>query len=105
MLLGVAATPASAAMYQVGPGRTYTTLQQVAAMLNPGDVVEVDGNATYPGDIVFTRPGTPAQPITVGGIRVNGQRPVLSGGTNTVTFSTPWPYTGPGGRSLHLRRI
>lgn len=21
---------------------------------------------------------------------------MLSGGTNTVTFSTPWPYTGPG---------
>ncbi|MEP0772742.1 MAG: hypothetical protein HRF46_00040, partial [Acidobacteriota bacterium] len=96
LLLGVAATPASAAVFQVGPGRTYTTLQQVAPLLNPGDLVEVDGNATYPGDIVFTRPGTAAQPITVRGIRVNGQRPLLSGGTNTVTFSTPWPYTGPG---------
>ncbi len=95
-LLGAAAAPAGATVYQVGPGRSYTTLQQVAPLLNPGDLVEVDGNATYPGDIVFTRPGTAAQPITVRGIRVNGHRPVLSGGTNTVTFSTPWPYTGPG---------
>ena len=95
-VVSAAAVPARATVYQVGPGRTYTTLQQVTGLLNPGDVVEVDGNATYPGDLVFTRPGTAAQPITVRGVRVNGQRPVLSGGTNTVTFSTPWPYSGPG---------
>jgi hypothetical protein len=72
--------------YQVGPTRTYTTLQAVAPLLNPGDLVEVDGNATYPGDLIFTRVGTSVNKITIRGIRVNGLRPVISGGTNTVEF-------------------
>ncbi len=50
-----------AVTYQVGPTRTLKKLQDVAALLNPGDLVEVDGNATYPGDLVFTRPGTAFQ--------------------------------------------
>ncbi len=87
---------AGAATYRVGPGQPYATLQQVAGLLDPGDLVEVNGNATYPGDIVFSRPGSPAQPIVIRGIRVNGHRPVLSGGTNTISFTTPWPYSGPG---------
>ena len=49
------ARTASAATYQVGPGRTYTKLQDVAPLLAPGDLVEVDGGATYPGDVIFTR--------------------------------------------------
>ena len=36
------------------------------------------------------------EPITIRGIRVNGNRPVLSGGTNTVLFATDWPYSPPG---------
>jgi hypothetical protein len=72
--------------YQVGPTRTYTNLQAVAPLLNPGDLVEVDGNATYPGDLIFNRPGTSVNKITIRGIRVNGLRPVISGGTNTVEF-------------------
>jgi len=77
-----------AATLQVGPGRPYANLQAVAGLLNPGDVVEVDGNTTYSGDVVFSRPGTPAQKITIRGVRVAGKRPVLSGTVNTVTFST-----------------
>ena len=77
---------AFAVTYQVGPSRTYQKLQDVAALLNPGDLVEVDGNATYPGDLIFTRPGTIVNKITIRGLRVNGLRPVLSGGTNTVEF-------------------
>jgi hypothetical protein len=77
---------AYAITYQVGPTRTYTKLQDVAPLLNPGDLVEVDGNATYPGDLIFTRPGTAASKITIRGLRVNGLRPVISGGTNTVEF-------------------
>jgi len=77
---------AFAVTYQVGPSRTYHKLQDVAALLNPGDLVEVDGNATYPGDLIFTRPGTIVNKITIRGLRVNGLRPVLSGGTNTVEF-------------------
>jgi hypothetical protein len=85
-----------ATTYHVGPGRTYTTLQQVVDLLQPGDLVEVDGNATYPGDVAFTQAGTARDPITIRGIRVQGHRPVISGGTNTVSFVTPWPYSGPG---------
>src|ERR1044071_7453695 len=72
--------------YQVGPTRTFTKLQDVAPLLNPGDIVEVDGNATYPGDLIFTRPGTDLSKITIRGIRINGVRPIISGGTNTVEF-------------------
>lgn len=93
ILLAAALVALPAATYQVGPGRTYTKLQDVVDLLNPGDLVEVDGNATYPGDLVFERAGEAGNPITIRGIRVNGNRPVISGGTNTVTFMSPWPYT------------
>ena len=74
---------ASAALYQVGPSRAHTTLQSVAGLLNPGDVVEVDGDVVYPGNVTFSRSGTPASAITVSGLRANGRRPVLSG-TNLI---------------------
>ena len=85
-IVAVCVSSASAVTYQVGPSRTYHTLQNVAGLLNPGDLVEVDGNATYPGDIILTRPGTVVNKITIRGIRVNGLRPIISGGTNTVEF-------------------
>jgi len=96
LLLAAGASPVRATSYTVGPGQPYATLQDVAPLLAPGDEVAVAGDATYPGDVVFTRPGTAAQPIVIRGLRVNGQRPVISGGTNGVTFATPWPYSGPG---------
>mgnify|MGYP006290127279 FL=1 len=94
----VVAGPATAltATYRVGPTRPYHTLQEVAPLLAPGDVVEVDGGHTYPGGVVFSRAGSPSAPITIRGVRVGGQRPVISGGVNTLHFETPWPYTGPG---------
>ena len=85
-IVAVCVSSASAITYQVGPSRTYHTLQDVAGLLNPGDLVEVDGNATYPGDIILTRPGTIVNKITIRGLRVNGLRPILSGGTNTIEF-------------------
>lgn len=85
-----------AATYQVGPGKPYASLQEVADLLLPGDVVEVDGDHTYPGDVVFTQTGTEAHRIVIRGLRIHGQRPVISGGANTVQFATPWPYSGPG---------
>jgi hypothetical protein len=78
------ASPAWAATYQVGPGKTYQQLSAVAGMLAPGDVVELDGDHTYAGGVAFWNPGTPTQKITIRGLRVNGKRPVLSGGTNTI---------------------
>ena len=57
-LIAVCGSTAFAVTYQVGPTRAFTKLQDVAPLLNPGDLVEVDGNATYPGDLIFTRSGT-----------------------------------------------
>lgn len=82
--------------YLVGSGRTYQTLQQVISLLNAGDTVLVDGNQTYPGDVIFRGTGTSQNRIVIIGVRVNGNRPVISGGTNGVTFFTPDPYDGPG---------
>ncbi|WP_437743992.1 right-handed parallel beta-helix repeat-containing protein [Sorangium sp. So ce1504] len=83
----LAASPASAATYEVGRGKPYASLAEVAPRLAAGDVVLVEGDATYPGDLFFKKSGTEAQKITIRGVRVNGRRPVLSGGTNTVVFA------------------
>ncbi|MFM2295167.1 MAG: hypothetical protein RLZZ350_1580 [Verrucomicrobiota bacterium] len=69
---------AIAATYKVGPTRKDKTLQAVAARLTPGDVVEVDGDCAYPGNVVFTSAGSADAPITVRGLRVKGHRPVIS---------------------------
>ena len=69
--------------YEVGPGRTYASLKDVAGRLKPGDIVNLYGNATYAGDVNLTANGTAASKITIRGMRVNGKRPVLSGGDNT----------------------
>ncbi|XXT20666.1 right-handed parallel beta-helix repeat-containing protein [Sorangium sp. So ce429] len=82
----LAASPAGAATYEVGRGKPYSSLAEVAPRLAAGDVVEVEGDATYPGDLIFKKSGTEAQKITIRGVRANGRRPVLSGGTNTVVF-------------------
>jgi hypothetical protein len=52
----------------------------VAPLLGPGDVVTVDGGATYPGGATLDRNGQPgAGVITISGTRVNSARPVLAG--------------------------
>jgi hypothetical protein len=73
--------------YQVGAGKRYASLQAVAGLLNPGDVVEVYGNQTYTGGVRLTRHGSSSAKITIRGIRVNGKRPVLSGSTNTIELA------------------
>jgi chitodextrinase len=73
--------------YLVGPGRTYTSIQQVEALLEPGDLVLVDGDAVYAGGITFSNAGTAGQPITIRGVKVNGSRPVIDGGNNVVEFN------------------
>lgn len=70
---------ALATTYQVGPAKQYKKIQDVEKLLKAGDVVEVDGNATYPGGVFFQNSGTAAQKITIRGIAVNGKRPVLTG--------------------------
>lgn len=76
------ATEASAETFEVGPGKPYADLSEVEAILKPGDVVEVMGDATYPGNI-HIRPessGTADAKVTIRGVPVNGKRPVISGG-------------------------
>jgi hypothetical protein len=74
---------ASSTIYQVGPARKYKDLGQVASLLVAGDVVEIDGNATYPA-VQLTRSGATSSKITIRGLRVDGKRPVFSGGNNTI---------------------
>ncbi|MCB2173930.1 hypothetical protein KQH41_01545 [bacterium] len=96
LCLSLSATEQSfGARYQVGPGKPYATLQAVAGMLAPGDIVEVDGDQSYPGGVVFANPGLPDRKIEIRGITINGRRPVISGGVNSVAFSTS-PLSGPG---------
>jgi hypothetical protein len=78
------ASPAFGATYQVGPGKPYATLGAVKGLLLPGDIVKLYGDASYAGGVAFTKNGTASQKITIQGIRVNGKRPVISGGYNTV---------------------
>ncbi len=72
---------AFATTYQVGADKPYATIQDTLGLLAPGDVVEVDGDAVYPGDLWFRaeQGGTPDAPVTVRGIPINGKRPVISG--------------------------
>ena len=68
----LSAVPALATTYSVGAGKTYAQLSQVNALnLMPGDVVEVDGNATYSA-VQWTKSGSMASPITLRGLRVSG---------------------------------
>ena len=85
-IVGVAAAAlwqhdAQAKTYQVGPSRTYASLNDVQSLLAAGDVVEVDGDATYPGDIHMRNDATAGAPIILRGIPINGRMPVLSGGS------------------------
>ncbi len=83
--------PALAVVYHVGPAQYYTQLGRVAGLLGPGDTVLVDGDATYQS-VTFTRAGAAGAPIVIKGVRINGSRPVISGGINTVAFTSSWPY-------------
>ncbi len=75
------------ANYTVGPGQQYADLQSLASKLQPGDVVDVYGKSTaYAGGVLFTQSGTATSKITIRGVRVNGARPIISGGANTIEF-------------------
>lgn len=82
--VGLSTRSASAETYQVGPTRDFTSLGDLADSLAPGDVVEIDGDTEYDGGVLFEAAGTAEQPIIIRGIRVNGNRPRLSGGNNTL---------------------
>jgi hypothetical protein len=72
------------ATYEVGPGKQFASLDEVAPLLEPGDVVTVQGDHTYWGDVVLENSGTQAENIRIFGVRVNGKRPRFEGGNNTI---------------------
>ena len=78
MLLVLGSAGAHAATYQVGPTRTLTQIGQAMASAGPGDVIEVDGNATYSA-VRWTKSGTAAQPIRIVGMPVGGHAPADPG--------------------------
>src|SRR5262245_3775627 len=76
-----------AAIYDVGPGQTYSSIGAVPlAALQPGDVVRIHYRSTpYREKWVICRQGTAAQPITFTGVAgPNGELPVIEG-VNAVT--------------------
>lgn len=80
-----------ARVWTVGPsGREYTQLSTLfnSNDLAPGDIVEVDGNATYVSAVMGEDDGgAPGNPVVVRWRRVAGaSRPVLQGGTHTFKF-------------------
>jgi hypothetical protein len=95
LLVAAAAAPlallwaerAYAATYRVGPGRADTSLSEVAPRLAPGDVVEVDGGATYDGGVRFERHGKSGAKITIRGVAAGGKLPVIRGGSTGVELA------------------
>ena len=93
-ILGLIPVAAQATTYTVGPtgsDRQYTQLSAVFAKndLGPGDIVEVDGNATYSGGVVVGDDdgGSAGDPVVIRWKRADGAtRPVLQGGIHTVKF-------------------
>ncbi|MCA9622242.1 MAG: hypothetical protein KC731_24630 [Myxococcales bacterium] len=81
--LSALSTTASAATYQVGPSGDYPDIQSLlaATSLSPGDIVEVEGDHLYPGDLWLREEanGSADAPVTIRGIRKNGKRPTLEG--------------------------
>jgi MYXO-CTERM domain-containing protein len=82
---------ASAETRTVGAGKQHATLDEAALAVNPGDVVEVYDDQSWPATVdgaFFKRSGTAAAKITVRGVKnAQGKRPKLSGGMGwTVIF-------------------
>jgi hypothetical protein len=71
------------ATYQVGPSKPFHQISEVASRLKPGDIVEVDGDATY-SSVSLSKNGTAEAKITIRGMLRNGKRPAIKGGTNTI---------------------
>lgn len=113
ILAGAAALAAVPALggnvYDVGPGQPFANLQAVQGLLGPGDLVLLQGNATYPGGVLFQNHGTPAEKITIRGVRVGGLRPVVSGGGDGLKLDADHyvleslDFTGSSNRCLFLQ--
>jgi hypothetical protein len=91
-LLALAPLAANATTYTVGPtGRQFTQLSTALANLDlkAGDVILVDGGATYSGGVVVgsNDSGTAANPVVIRWNPGTGSsRPRLQGGQHTIKF-------------------
>lgn len=79
--------PASAATLSVGAGKTYARPCQAFAVAKSGDVVEIDGSATYSGDVC----GIGVSNLTIRG--VNGRPKIDAAGKNAMGKGT-WVVQG-----------
>ena len=87
VLAAVAATPAAATVYDVGPGQPLAAIGDAPwATLMPGDVVRIHDRPTpYLEKWVIGRSGTAQAPIVVRGVLgPTGERPVISGASATT---------------------
>lgn len=82
LALALVPAAAGATTYEVGPGEIYEELSDLPILV-PGDLVLLAGNHTY-APFAFWDNGASGDPVTIRGVRVNGHRPVISGGTNTI---------------------
>jgi hypothetical protein len=80
-------TALAAETFHVGPNGDYDEITEVAGLVGPGDLVLVEGGATY-DPVLFENDGLPGNPIVVRGVRIGGVRPVISGGTNTIEIQS-----------------
>eukprot|EP01114_Cavostelium_apophysatum_P013157 TRINITY_DN3123_c0_g3_i1.p2 TRINITY_DN3123_c0_g3~~TRINITY_DN3123_c0_g3_i1.p2 ORF type:complete len:556 (-),score=90.65 TRINITY_DN3123_c0_g3_i1:1389-3056(-) len=83
----LSALPASAATLAVGSGKTYATPCQAFAAAKAGDLVEIQGNQTYSGDVC----GIAVSNLTIRG--VNGRPKIDAAGKNAYGKGT-WVVTG-----------
>ncbi len=92
--------------YQVGPGQTYTELDQVPwENLRAGDTVRIHHRSTaYKGKFMLSAQGTASAPVRVCGIRnASNQRPTIDGNGATMSRTQEPLYgstTVTGGRTV-----
>ena len=90
-------TSGQAAVLEVGPGKTYSSVSQVPVEnLQPGDTVLIHYRTNaYAEKFVLCRQGSAASPITIRGVLgPNGERPILTGdGAITRTNLNYWGET------------
>lgn len=77
---------AQATTYQIGPNKPFQQISNVASQLQPGDIVEIDGDASY-SSVSFSKNGTNQAKITIRGILRNGKQPSIKGGSNTIAVN------------------
>ncbi|MBD8525673.1 hypothetical protein [Pseudomarimonas arenosa] len=72
-------------VFEVGPGKPFRELGEIANQLVAGDVVELSRDAVYQ-PVEFRRAGLPHAPITLRAAEGGIARPLIQGGSTTVSL-------------------